>query len=365
MLTKYGLLLHRYIDTHLHIPLVLERIDAAAAAAAAKAASAKAASDVPEASSASASASPAEADAPEPMTWPRLAASLPPGYAGCTVVCCEPESFEDTIALLNLDHGLSPAPVLSVPPAAQLDEGMTFETATAVIPVTLPLPASSKGSTASSEGSEGGSLKPNMGLMRGAFGVHPHEASKWSPAVQAQFESAMSHPAVVAWGECGLDYYYDNSPREEQKVVFREQMALAVKHRKPLVVHTREAEEDTLAMMKECLPKAWTVHIHCCTSSRALVEPLLEHFPNLYVGFTGCITFPSATAIRDTLSCVPLTRLLLETDGPFMAPVPFRGSQAHPGHVPLVAATMAEVKGVTVAELLKQVRANSRAVYGF
>jgi TatD DNase family protein len=202
------------------------------------------------------------------------------------------------------------------------------------------------------------------GKLYAAFGVHPHEAAKWTDDVEARFRAAMEHPRVLAWGECGLDYFYDNSPRDVQQQVFVRQMQLAVELGKPLVVHTREAEADTVALMKEHLPAEWRVHIHCCTSSRAMVEPLLEHFPNLFVGFTGCITFGNADSIRDTLAAVPVSRLLLETDAPYMAPMPFRGQVCHSGMVPLIAARMAEVKGVTVQALLEQVRRNTTSMYG-
>ncbi len=204
----------------------------------------------------------------------------------------------------------------------------------------------------------------HTGRLYAAFGVHPHEASKWNDEVEARFVAAMAHPRVLAWGECGLDYHYDMSPRDVQQRVFVRQMELAVQHGKPLVVHTREAEEDTVRLMTDHLPAHWPVHIHCCTSSRAMVEPLLAFFPNLKVGFTGCVTFPSANDIRDTVAVVPVERLLLETDAPFMAPVPFRGSVCHSGHVPWVAARLAAEKGVSVEELVRVTRANAKQLYG-
>lgn len=229
-------------------------------------------------------------------------------WDGCVTICCEPESFDAILQIINTD---------------------------------------------------------TSGKIFAGFGIHPHEASKWDDAIEKKFVDIMSHPKVIAWGECGLDYFYDNSPRDIQKTVFVRQMQLCVESGMPLIVHTRDAEEDTVELMTKHLPKDWPIHIHCCTSSRNMVLPLLKHFPNLYVGFTGCITFPSADAIRDTLSVVPIERLLLETDGPFMAPVPFRGKVAHSGMVPFIALKMAEVKEVSVEELMKQVRINTRNVYGF
>ncbi len=174
----------------------------------------------------------------------------------------------------------------------------------------------------------------------------------------------MSHPKTVAWGECGLDYYYDLSDRELQRKVFVKQMQLAVKYKKPLVVHSRNAEEDTVKLMVEHMPADWRIHLHCCTSTMNMVQPLLKNFANLYVGFTGCITFPKAQDVISTMKQVPLERLLLETDGPYMAPIPFRGDIAHPGMLPLTAQKMADEKQVSLEALLKQVRINTKNVYG-
>lgn len=140
------------------------------------------------------------------------------------------------------------------------------------------------------------------GKIFGAFGIHPHEASKWNDQIEAMMEKAMSHPKVVAWGEIGLDYHYLFSPKEDQERVFIRQIELGVKHRKPLVIHTREAEEDTVRIMLKHVPKDHFVHLHCCTSSTQLTAPLLEHFTNLYIGFTGCITFKNNDTIIETLS---------------------------------------------------------------
>lgn len=108
----------------------------------------------------------------------------------------------------------------------------------------------------------------------------------------------------------------------------------------------------------------YSVVFHSCTSSKDMIDPLLANFPNLYVGFTGCITFGTAEKIRETLRCVPVERLLLETDAPYMAPIPFRGMTAHSGMIPFIAARMAEEKQVTVEALLAQIRENTKNVYG-
>eukprot|EP00735_Rhodelphis_limneticus_P006146 TRINITY_DN18515_c0_g1::TRINITY_DN18515_c0_g1_i1::g.2833::m.2833 TRINITY_DN18515_c0_g1::TRINITY_DN18515_c0_g1_i1::g.2833 ORF type:complete len:293 (-),score=34.77,sp/Q93075/TATD2_HUMAN/40.22/2e-56,TatD_DNase/PF01026.16/6.3e-62 TRINITY_DN18515_c0_g1_i1:729-1607(-) len=199
----------------------------------------------------------------------------------------------------------------------------------------------------------------------GAFGCHPHNAKNYTNEWEKRIEECLKHERAVAWGECGLDFHYNHSPRQVQLDVFVRQMKKAVELRKPLVVHTREAEEDTLRLMKETLPVDHPIHVHCFTDSAQLAQSLLSSFSNLYIGFTGACTFKTATALRETIkTSVPLHRILLETDGPYMAPVPFRGDVANPGHIPYIAKVIAEVKEVPVEKVFEQARENTRCVYG-
>ena len=149
-----------------------------------------------------------------------------------------------------------------------------------------------------------------------------------------------------------------------QRRAFVDQMALATELGAPLVVHTRDAEEDTLELMRANLPRDAKVHVHCFTSSLELADALLAAFPNLCLGFTGACTFKNAEEIRAVVRATPLERILLETDGPYMAPEPHRGTVAHPGMVPHVAAKIAEVKGVDVAEVFEATREATRRTYG-
>jgi TatD DNase family protein len=211
---------------------------------------------------------------------------------------------------------------------------------------------------------------------------------------------------VVAVGECGLDYYFqpsghvingsgekdakrrasagektatategnadeknaldpeERARRETQAKTFIAQMALASELGAPIVVHTREAEEDTLRLMREHLPRDHRIHVHCFTSSAWLARELLAHFPNLCLGFTGVVTFKNAPEVREVVAETPLDRILLETDGPYMAPAPRRGEVAHPGHVPYIAAKIAEIKGVSIEEVFVAAREATRRVYG-
>lgn len=207
--------------------------------------------------------------------------------------------------------------------------------------------------------------KDASGTVYAAFGIHPHRATQWvqDARLRRRLEQAMRHPRVVAWGECGLDYYRNLSPVEDQHDAFIAQMRMAQRHAKPLVVHGRDADEDLIRLMMRHLPQDWTIHLHCCTSGPATVERLLAHFDQLHVGFTGCITFPRAHDVRESVAVVPLDRLLLETDGPYMAPVPFRGMPAHPGMTPWIATAMAAIKDVSVEEMFEAARENTRRVY--
>jgi TatD DNase family protein len=201
-------------------------------------------------------------------------------------------------------------------------------------------------------------------LVYGAFGLHPHDAKAYTPELEAQLREAMGAAKTLAWGEIGLDYHYNMSPPEIQREVFARQIRQGVACGKPLIVHTREAEEDTLDILRREAPKDWRIHVHCFTSSLGMAEKLLEHFPNLCLGFTGIVTFKNAHDLQQVAKATPLGRLLLETDGPYLAPVPFRGKPAHPGHIPYIAAKIAELKGVTLEEVYAAARENTKRVYG-
>ena len=203
----------------------------------------------------------------------------------------------------------------------------------------------------------------------GAFGIHPLNAEDWSADTEAKVRGIFErNPGkAVAWGECGLDYHYcdEEGLKARQRDVFTRQLRISAELGLPLVVHTREAEEDTLALMKEHLPADHKVHVHCFTSSLGMARRLLGLFPsNLCIGFTGVITFKNAAEIREVVAEVPLSKILLETDGPYMAPTPYRGQVAHPGHVYYVASKVAEVKGTSLDEVLATCRDNTRRTYG-
>jgi len=213
------------------------------------------------------------------------------------------------------------------------------------------------------------SIEPALAFMEepdvyGAFGIHPHDSKNYDAALAARITAALRHPKCVAYGEIGLDYHYDFSPREIQRDVFVRQIEFGISVKKPLIIHTREAEEDTFAVLKDNVPSDWPMHVHCFTSSPRLAEKLLAQFSRLMIGFTGIVTFKNGDEVRAAARLVPLDRMLVETDGPYLAPDPFRGQPAHPGHIPLIVNKLASIKERDPAEVGAALLANSRRLYG-
>ncbi|CAB4541457.1 unannotated protein [freshwater metagenome] len=187
-------------------------------------------------------------------------------------------------------------------------------------------------------------------------GVHPHDASEGIEGIA----ELLADPNVVAVGECGLDYHYDNSPREAQREVFAQQIALAHEHDLALVVHTREAWDDTFAMFaSEGIPSR-TV-IHCFTGGPSEAQKCLEL--GAWLSFSGIVTFPGAPEVLEAATFCPLDRLLIETDSPFLAPVPHRGKPNRPALVPVVGAAIAAAKGIDVADVADVTWKNAAMVY--
>ena len=189
-------------------------------------------------------------------------------------------------------------------------------------------------------------------------GVHPHDAVTWSAERAAWLRERLRHPRVVAAGEMGLDYHYDHSPRDRQRAAFDEQLALAAEAGQPAVIHAREADEDVAAILGA--HPGVTAVLHSFSSGPGLLRAglVLRH----YVSFSGMVTFKSwrlDQAIRDT----PLDRLLLETDGPYLAPVPHRGKRNEPAYVRRVAERIAEVRGMPVEELIAVTGENAMRVF--
>jgi TatD DNase family protein len=181
-------------------------------------------------------------------------------------------------------------------------------------------------------------------------GSHPHEAEHEPLADSVPLLELARQPKVVGIGETGLDYYYEHSPRTQQQANFRAHIAAARELGLPLVVHTRDAEDDTIEILTEEMGEgAFTGLIHCFTGTQRLADAALDL--GLYISASGIMTFKKSDALRDVLKRVPLDRLLVETDAPYLAPTPHRGKRNEPAFVVHTAAQLAEVKGVSASEL--------------
>lgn len=188
-------------------------------------------------------------------------------------------------------------------------------------------------------------------------GIHPHEADQHPHVDTAKLVARARHSRIVGIGETGLDYFYDHSDREQQQSSFRAHIAAAREAAVPIVVHTREAEEDTAKILREELGKgAFTGVIHCFTGTRAFADIALDL--GFYISISGIVTFKSARDLQETAAHLPLDRLLIETDAPFLAPVPHRGKTGEPAYVADTAAFLANLRGEE-AEQLQQVTARN------
>jgi TatD DNase family protein len=200
---------------------------------------------------------------------------------------------------------------------------------------------------------------------RFAIGVHPHAAQTFAgepaDAARAVREQLAAAPSARAVGEIGLDYHYDFAPRDVQQDVFRAQLRLARELDLPVVIHTREADLDTLAILREEGGGQVRGVLHCFTGTAALAHAGLEL--GLYISLAGIITFPKAAALREAVADVPCDRLLVETDSPFLAPVPYRGSRNEPAHVGRVVAALAGLRGLDAADLAARTTANFHALF--
>ncbi len=200
--------------------------------------------------------------------------------------------------------------------------------------------------------------------VRVAIGVHPHTASAYAAdplrAAKVVREQIGRTPMARAVGEMGLDYHYDFSPRVVQQRVFRSQLALARDLGLPVVVHTREADADTLAILGEGGVPPRGV-LHCFTGSADLARAALDL--GLYISLAGVVTFPRATDLRDVVRLVPLDRMLVETDSPFLSPVPHRGARNEPANVVRVIEVIARVHQVEATDVVRQTTANFHALF--
>jgi TatD DNase family protein len=201
--------------------------------------------------------------------------------------------------------------------------------------------------------------------VRFSVGVHPHAAGAFAadpPAAAAAVGHALdAQPLARGLGEIGLDYHYDFAPRAAQQAVFREQIRLAERRRLPIVVHTREADDDTFRLLAEEGGGSVGGVFHCFTGDRAMARRALDI--GFHLSLSGIVTFPRALELREVARIVPLDRLLIETDSPFLAPVPHRGTRNEPALVAHVAEVVAELRGTTRQEIAEATAANYERLF--
>ena len=197
-----------------------------------------------------------------------------------------------------------------------------------------------------------------MPALLATVGVHPHDARLYDVAAEAKLIRLVSeNKRVIAWGEIGLDYHYDNSPRDVQSEVFIRQLRLAHEANLPVIIHTREAEADTAATLEaECAGSERAGVMHCFSGDVRFAERMLEL--GFMISFAGNVTFRKAESLREVVKIVPLERMLIETDAPYLAPVPLRGRRNEPANVTETARLIAELRGVTIEEIGAATSAN-------
>lgn len=197
-----------------------------------------------------------------------------------------------------------------------------------------------------------------------AVGVHPHDARLFDDEAERRIQALVKGSRrVIAWGEIGLDYHYDHSPREVQREVFRRQLRLAREMNLPVIIHSRSADEDTVEILREELSKSEQKGVmHCFGGSRQMMEQVVDL--GLMVSFAGNVTFKKAEDLREVARHVPLERLLIETDCPFLTPVPFRGRRNEPALVIEVARFLAELREMTTEEMGRLTALNFARFFG-
>lgn len=192
-------------------------------------------------------------------------------------------------------------------------------------------------------------------------GIHPHNADSFNLNVSKKLKSLSENKKVVAIGEIGLDFHYDNSPREKQKQAFRAQLRLAKSLDLPVVIHTRDADEETLEILKEENADKIGGIMHCFASDKKMAKEILDL--GFYIAFGGLITFKNLANLREVVKEVPMNKILVETDAPYLTPDPYRGKRNEPLYVKYVVEKIAEVKGLSEEEVAKKTTENAKKVY--
>jgi len=197
----------------------------------------------------------------------------------------------------------------------------------------------------------------------GAFGVHPLVAETFCEQAEKEIFECLKLPGVLALGEIGLDYHYSGYNRDLQKKVFLRQIEMGLELNKPFIFHLREAEEDAFEILQKIDSESLKVHIHCYTGTADFAEKVLSLKGTYFFGFTGAVTFDKTATIREAAAIIPLNKILLETDAPYLAPVPFRGKICTPAMIPNIAQVLANIKKIPLEELFKTCKKNTEEMY--
>lgn len=207
-------------------------------------------------------------------------------------------------------------------------------------------------------------LAEQHGAVYAAVGVHPNDAGEWDESAKAELRELAAHPKVVAIGEIGLDYYWDRVPRDRQQTVFRAQLDLAAELGLPVIIHDREAHADVLRVVREWVadsaPERRGV-FHCFSGDEEMARQALDL--GFFIGVDGPVTFKNARRLQALVAVLPLDRLLVETDAPFLAPHPYRGKRNEPAYVRLVAEKVAELHGLPLAEVARATTQNASRLF--
>lgn len=199
-------------------------------------------------------------------------------------------------------------------------------------------------------------------MIFGTQGVHPHDAAKFTEQTALEISENAQHPRILAIGEIGLDYYYEHSDRQVQRSVFERQLQIASDMDLPVVIHSREADEDTMSILEnfeKTLKKKGV--IHSFTSGPELAQYAIEQ--NFCLGFNGICTFKTAENVRDIIRMTPIENIILETDAPYLTPIPYRGKENASFYLPFIAQHVADIKEMEIEAFLKQVYNNSQQLF--
>lgn len=204
-------------------------------------------------------------------------------------------------------------------------------------------------------------LADQYDFVYGAVGLHPHDAKEFDEAFLADLRQWAGHPKIVAIGEIGLDYYYDLSPRDVQREVFRQQIRLARELDLPITIHDRDAHQEVFDILTD--EKGWETRgiFHCYSGSEEMAREIVKR--GFYISFSGSVTFKNAAKLKKTAQSIPLERILIETDCPYLAPVPYRGKRNEPAYVVKTAEAIAELRGLSLEEVAKATWANGCRAY--